>query len=45
MDVRPVDGLPNLPEDDKWVGSVEAPEVSTEILIAGAGPAGLRGVS
>ena len=42
MDVRPVNGLPSLIEDDKPGGSVDVPEVTIDVLIAGAGPAGLN---
>jgi len=42
MDVRPVDGLPSLVEDDRPAGPVEVPEEQVDVLIAGAGPAGLN---
>ena len=42
MKVRPVDGLPNLVEDDAPSGRVSVPEVQVDVLVAGAGPAGLN---
>jgi len=41
MNIYPVNGLPKLQEDDALPGPVEVPEVSVDVLIAGAGPAGL----
>ena len=41
MNVRPVDGLPTLVEDDRPAGPVEVLEMPVDVLIAGAGPAGL----
>lgn len=41
MDIYPVNGLPRLPADNVQPGPVEVPEVSVDVLIAGAGPAGL----
>jgi len=42
MDVRAVDGLPKLLDDDTPARPVEVPEISVDVLIAGAGPAGLN---
>jgi NADPH-dependent 2,4-dienoyl-CoA reductase/sulfur reductase-like enzyme/Fe-S-cluster-containing hydrogenase component 2/bacterioferritin-associated ferredoxin len=42
MQIQPVEGLPKLPEDDTPAGAIEVPEVSVDVLIAGAGPAGLN---
>ena len=42
MDIRPVNGLPGLVADDRSAPPVEVAEVSTDVLIAGAGPAGLN---
>ena len=42
MNIRAVDGLPKLLDDDLPAGSIEVPEVSVDVLIAGAGPAGLN---
>jgi len=42
MNIRAVDGLPKLLDDDKPTGPVEVPETSVDVLIAGAGPAGLN---
>jgi NADPH-dependent 2,4-dienoyl-CoA reductase/sulfur reductase-like enzyme/NAD-dependent dihydropyrimidine dehydrogenase PreA subunit/bacterioferritin-associated ferredoxin len=42
IDVRPVNGLPRLPQGNELTGSVEVPEFSTDVLIAGGGPAGLN---
>jgi len=42
MDVRPLDGLPALLADDAPVAlKREIPEVTTDVLIVGGGPAGL----
>jgi sarcosine oxidase subunit alpha len=41
MDVRPADDLPELPEAGKAVEPGDVPEVRTDVLIIGAGPAGL----
>jgi NADPH-dependent 2,4-dienoyl-CoA reductase/sulfur reductase-like enzyme/Fe-S-cluster-containing hydrogenase component 2/bacterioferritin-associated ferredoxin len=42
MDVWPVEGLPRLLEDDNPTQPVEVADISTDVLIAGAGPAGLN---
>lgn len=42
MEISPVEGLPRLPEDDVPVESIRVPEVAADVLIAGAGPAGLN---
>lgn len=42
MEIRPVEGLPRLPEDDAPVELIKIPEVAVDVLIAGAGPAGLN---
>jgi sarcosine oxidase subunit alpha len=42
MNIRPVNGLPKLLDDDLPAGPIEVPEVSVDVLIAGAGPAGLN---
>jgi len=41
MDVRSMDGLPELLEDDVPVEAAEVPIVETDVLIVGGGPAGL----
>jgi NADPH-dependent 2,4-dienoyl-CoA reductase/sulfur reductase-like enzyme len=41
MNIRAVDGLPKLLDDDKPTEAIEVPEVSADVLITGAGPAGL----
>ena len=41
MDVRSMDGLPELLADDAPVEGGEVPVVETEVLIVGGGPAGL----
>jgi len=41
MNIYPVNGLPTLQEDDTPPGPIEVPEVLVDVLIAGAGPAGL----
>jgi sarcosine oxidase subunit alpha len=41
MDIYPVNGLPKLQEDDAPPGPIDVPEASVDVLIAGAGPAGL----
>jgi len=42
MNIRAVEGLPKLLDDDMPAGSIEVPEVSADVLIVGAGPAGLN---
>jgi NADPH-dependent 2,4-dienoyl-CoA reductase/sulfur reductase-like enzyme/Fe-S-cluster-containing hydrogenase component 2/bacterioferritin-associated ferredoxin len=42
VQIQPVEGLPKLPEDDTPAGTIEVPELSVDVLIAGAGPAGLN---
>ena len=42
INVEPVNGLPTLPEDDRPAPTVDVPEVSVDVLVAGAGPAGLN---
>ncbi len=41
MRVEELDGLPELPEDDEIVPASAIPVVETDVLIIGAGPAGL----
>jgi sarcosine oxidase subunit alpha len=41
MDVRKLDGLPELPPNDKLPETGPTPVIETDILIVGAGPAGL----
>ncbi len=41
MAVQELDGLPELPEDDDIVPASAIPVVETDVLIVGAGPAGL----
>jgi NADPH-dependent 2,4-dienoyl-CoA reductase/sulfur reductase-like enzyme len=41
MDVRSIDGLPELPEDDSPVQPSDIEVMDTDILIVGAGPSGL----
>ncbi len=41
MAIRSLDGLPALPEDDEEVPHHQVPDVETEALIVGGGPAGL----
>jgi NADPH-dependent 2,4-dienoyl-CoA reductase/sulfur reductase-like enzyme len=45
VNVMPVDGLPTLVEDDRPARSVEVLEMPVDVLIAGAGPAGLNAAS
>ena len=40
MDIEPIKGLPDLPEDDECI-PVSISEVSIDVLVVGAGPAGL----
>jgi sarcosine oxidase subunit alpha len=42
MNTCPVNGLPKLIGDDLPAGPIEVPEVPADVLIAGAGPAGLN---
>ena len=42
MNIREVDGLPKLLDDDTPARPVDVPEVPVDVLIAGAGPAGLN---
>jgi len=42
MDIRPANSLPELPPEEGLTRSVEVPEESTDVLIAGGGPAGLN---
>ncbi|MCX5801067.1 MAG: FAD-dependent oxidoreductase [Candidatus Eisenbacteria bacterium] len=41
IDVRSCEGLPSLPEFDEPVSFEEVPQFDTEVLVIGAGPAGL----
>ena len=41
MDVRSLEGLPELPADDELPEMKEAPVTKTDVLIVGAGPAGM----
>ena len=41
MDVRSCEGLPSLPEFDELVSFADVPEFDTQVLVIGAGPAGL----
>ena len=41
MDIRKLDGLPDLPSDDELPEMESPPIIETDILIVGAGPAGL----
>jgi NADPH-dependent 2,4-dienoyl-CoA reductase/sulfur reductase-like enzyme/Fe-S-cluster-containing hydrogenase component 2/bacterioferritin-associated ferredoxin len=41
MDVRSIDGIPELPEDDSPVQPSDIKVMDTDILIVGAGPSGL----
>jgi NADPH-dependent 2,4-dienoyl-CoA reductase/sulfur reductase-like enzyme/Fe-S-cluster-containing hydrogenase component 2 len=41
MDVRSIDGLPDLPEDDARIHPKEINIIDTDVLIVGAGPSGL----
>lgn len=42
MDVRSMEGRPGLPEDDSRAKVGTTPKVEVDVLIAGAGPAGLN---
>ena len=42
INVEKVIGIPPLPEDDEEVESTRIPEIHTDVLIIGAGPAGLQ---
>ncbi|MFH0778064.1 MAG: 2Fe-2S iron-sulfur cluster-binding protein [Candidatus Eisenbacteria bacterium] len=41
MDVRSCEGLPSLPELDEPLAFDEIPEVATDVLVIGGGPAGI----
>ena len=41
MDVRSCEGLPSLPEFDELISFADVPEFDTQVLVIGAGPAGL----
>ncbi len=41
MDIRTLDKLPKLPEDDHKLGKIEKINLKTDIVVIGAGPAGL----
>jgi thioredoxin reductase/NAD-dependent dihydropyrimidine dehydrogenase PreA subunit len=41
MDVRSLEGLPELPADDELPDMKELPVIETDVLIVGAGPAGM----
>ncbi|MDD3094743.1 MAG: 2Fe-2S iron-sulfur cluster-binding protein [Candidatus Neomarinimicrobiota bacterium] len=41
MDIRTLDGIPELPEKDKMPGKAKALRYNCDVLIAGGGPSGL----
>ena len=41
MDIKSVEGLPQLPLDDARVSTAKIPVINTDVLIIGGGPAGL----
>ena len=45
MDVRSLDGLPELLEDDESVQPNNVPECEVDVLVIGGGPAGLSATS